>query len=264
MNTYKNKYLKYKNKYLSLKNQLAGASNASELPITNKKGKRKREDEDENKNYECPICLEQMDKNYLNTTKCEHNHYFHTECIIESCKSNSNTCRCPLCRSENLTPPLDLTHTHPSHLTPSLIIRENLDRDFLLESFPDLQNRNRIYYNFTGFESIDPNAFQGLTNLNIIDIELNLIEHIEANTFSNLTGLKKIYLSTNHITTINSGAFQGSTNLKIIDLGYNNISNINPATFQNLPNLETVILSENPITNINELRTQYPNINFVM
>lgn len=49
-------------------------------------------------NPECSICLEKIKKSNLLYTKC--NHFFCDSCIITYFKTNNNTKKCPLCRTE--------------------------------------------------------------------------------------------------------------------------------------------------------------------
>jgi Leucine-rich repeat (LRR) protein len=113
-----------------------------------------------------------------------------------------------------------------------------------------------------------------------INLSYNQITDISSSPFYYIGDLQKIDLSHNKITNINLNAFKCEKNtneswlntqayylnktLKIIDLSFNKIVSIDLNALTKLEVLETVILSENPITNIADLRSTFPNIEFII
>ena len=82
-----------------------------------------------------------------------------------------------------------------------------------------------------------------------IDLTQYDIDSIDPNTFTDLLNLNELYLGNNLLTNIdNSTTFSGLNNLKILNLSNNQLVLLSKNIFDGLLNLESVYLSQNPIS----------------
>jgi protein phosphatase 1 regulatory subunit 7 len=99
----------------------------------------------------------------------------------------------------------------------------------------NLTNSNYFYINKTTFE--------GLINLNKLDLSYNFLAELNTDLFTDLINLKELNLSFNIIKQINISS--SLNNLLILDLKKNDISKIESKNFFILDNMIRLDLSEN-------------------
>jgi len=105
---------------------------------------------------------------------------------------------------------------------------------------------------FRGLEEINPATFNGLINLEEIDISHNRIEKIEPDLFKNLVNLKKINLSFNSLDEIHPASFVGLINLEEIDLSFNTfLENFDIDLSNGLDSLKSIKLDHTEVTSLN-------------
>ena len=114
----------------------------------------------------------------------------------------------------------------------------------------ELIEKTTIHIQFKKITTIEYGAFNGLLNLEILELTTNKISTIEGGAFNGLTNLKELDLKSNQITIIQSGTFNGLTNLQELHLSYNQIETIEPDSFNGLTNLKGLDLSYNLINTI--------------
>ncbi|XP_062587593.1 leucine-rich repeat transmembrane neuronal protein 2-like [Saccostrea cucullata] len=100
--------------------------------------------------------------------------------------------------------------------------------------------------------NLEDNAFDGLSNLKELNLQLNQITTLEDNAFHGLSNLKTLVLSNNRITTVQDNAFAGLHNLSYLSLYRNQISAIPNNVFKELPNLKTLHIFSNNITTLDK------------
>jgi Leucine-rich repeat (LRR) protein len=71
---------------------------------------------------------------------------------------------------------------------------------------------------FNGIKSVNPSTFNGLNNLEILDLTKNKVDLIVKGMFQNIPNLKILYLSQNPIQDISDSAFSDLQNLPHLDL----------------------------------------------
>ena len=128
--------------------------------------------------------------------------------------------------------------------------RKEINEKIPAGAFQGLSNLDRLDLDRNLIKEIEAGAFQGLSNLKELDLEYNKITEIETGTFQGLSNLEELELSDNQIKEMKAGTFQGLSNLKILQLHGNQITEIETGTFQGLSNLKGLILNDNQITEI--------------
>ena len=101
--------------------------------------------------------------------------------------------------------------------------------------------RNRI-------ATVHAEAFNGLTALEVLDLNANAITSLDADIFDGLTNLTSLTLNANGITTLDADIFDGLTALEVLDLSFNNfnpITSLDADIFDGLTNLTILSLSDN-------------------
>ena len=93
-----------------------------------------------------------------------------------------------------------------------------LTRDLLEEWYgaDELAKKESLYLRGRGITSIDPQTFNGLINLQTIELYNNLLTEIDSETFKGLINLYSLSLFTNQISRIDPKAFKIPRNLKFI------------------------------------------------
>ncbi|CAO1294620.1 unnamed protein product [Diamesa serratosioi] len=97
----------------------------------------------------------------------------------------------------------------------------------------------------TSLVEIKSQDFDGMMELEHLEISLNLLTSLPINTFSKLTKLRTINLSWNQINTIQNGVFSNNLNLESLFLYENNIKFLGSTLFDGLPMLNIVNLENN-------------------
>ena len=96
--------------------------------------------------------------------------------------------------------------------------------------------------------SIKSGDFEGLTNLQVLDLGFNKITSIENGSFHGLANLEVLSLVGNELWRIESGQFAGLNNLETLILFSNRIQSIEDGAFEGLSNLQDLLLHDNLLT----------------
>ena len=100
-----------------------------------------------------------------------------------------------------------------------------LNRGYLEYWYPSYETATKIDLTQYDIDSIDPNTFAQLVNLNELYLGNNLINNIDnASTFDSLINLRVLSLSNNQLVSLNQNIFYGLTNLESVYLDRNPIS----------------------------------------
>uniref|UniRef100_A0A7E4UNE6 Leucine-rich repeat domain-containing protein n=1 Tax=Panagrellus redivivus TaxID=6233 RepID=A0A7E4UNE6_PANRE len=98
--------------------------------------------------------------------------------------------------------------------------------------------KNLKEWTLTGcsLKAINDTPFEGLGNLEELDIRVNLIENIEPGTFEPLRNLRKLSLAGNFLreSMFDSNVFEGLESLEFLDLGWNEIKVLHAGVFDSL------------------------------
>lgn len=99
-------------------------------------------------------------------------------------------------------------------------------------------------------ETIQDNAFVGLTCVNILDLSQNKIRNISENKFRGLHVIKELHLSSNKLEEIHGNPFILLRTLKYLDMSDNQIKYLSSKSFVELLHLEILDLHQNLLTTI--------------
>ncbi|CRL03512.1 CLUMA_CG016167, isoform A [Clunio marinus] len=167
------------------------------------------------------------------------------------------------CLIANLTSTLEQVTTLPeNHSIKSFEV-------YLVKNFERWSLRNKYFHLPENISSIFPeliqykvkyskvrdiikNNFQGLTKLEVLELENNKIVGIRRGVFGGLTSLIVLNLAGNEMEYIQKEAFVGLDKLEVLDLNTNSFLKISRTVFKGLTSLETLDLSTNSIETIDE------------
>ncbi|XP_029944975.1 vasorin b [Salarias fasciatus] len=107
-----------------------------------------------------------------------------------------------------------------------------------------------LYLFSNGIESLATEDFDGLENLEMLDLSQNKLTQLPDRVFEPLTSLRNLDLSSNQITHISEECFQGMALLERLYLYGNHIKTIHPAAFNVFENLLELKLQGNQLTSL--------------
>ena len=94
---------------------------------------------------------------------------------------------------------------------------------------------------------VQKNAFADLHKLKFLILSNNYLKRVDAKIFDKLTGLTELNLSRNEILGVHKNAFSNLAALTFLDLSFNKLKSIKAKTYTSLVNLQTLYLHENTI-----------------
>ncbi|XP_054615295.1 vasorin b [Dunckerocampus dactyliophorus] len=107
-----------------------------------------------------------------------------------------------------------------------------------------------LYLFANGIEGLSTEDFDGLENLEMLDLSQNKLTELPDRVFETLASLRNLDLSANQITQISEDCFQGMALLERLYLYSNHIKTIHPAAFNGLENLLELKLQGNQLTSL--------------
>lgn len=118
------------------------------------------------------------------------------------------------------------------------------------DTFRSCVNLEEIYLYNNKLQTLDKNAFVGLSKLWRLDLGANLITEIQTELLHPLTNLTILMLMKNNIITIQPNAFQSLHKLWYLNLDGSELTEVNSVMLAPLVNLEQLYLHNNAITTI--------------
>ncbi|XP_041672916.1 vasorin b [Cheilinus undulatus] len=107
-----------------------------------------------------------------------------------------------------------------------------------------------LYLFANGIEGLKTEDFNGMENLEMLDLSQNKLTELPERVFEPLTSLRNLDLSSNQITHISEECFHGMALLERLYLYSNYIEAIHPAAFNGLENLLELKLQGNRLTSL--------------
>ena len=92
--------------------------------------------------------------------------------------------------------------------------------------------------------------FQGLANLQLLNLTRNALKTLPENVLDGLTELDTLYLADNSLTALPNGVFNDLVDLTNLQLGINSLTALPDGVFDNLDELELLSLSRNELTEL--------------
>lgn len=108
---------------------------------------------------------------------------------------------------------------------------------------------------------LPPDCFDGLPNLENLDLRSNRLKTLPDKIFLKNVNLVYLSLSNNTLESIKNGWFEKKLNLKKLDLSDNRITSINEAIFAQLLALTELNLGGNRVVALPNLKTSAINVN---
>ena len=162
--------------------------------------------------------------------------------------SNTGLCNIPL--AEAFQEQVDLTELY----------LDGNQLDYLIQGvFQHLTNLQELYLHRNALTVLQNTKtkpvitlFQGLENLEVLNLKSNNLHYLEHDVFVPTRNLKELFLASNNLTELQTGVFNNLTRLETLDLGYNQISHLQQGLFNDLFNLELLDLRRNTLQSLEE------------
>ncbi len=109
----------------------------------------------------------------------------------------------------------------------SPLLAFNLDRSNLHDVCGcDISSTDQIWAPSLGIQSVNPDTFQGLTNIRQINFDGNQLTFIDGNIFSGLFNLRVIDLQRNQLSSLSSNLFSSLSKLDQLWFWKNKITSL--------------------------------------
>ena len=122
------------------------------------------------------------------------------------------------------------------------------DRDNICQRFNALSSDGTACnLSNRGIKSLRSGDFNGLSNLEDLDLYSNKLSNLPANIFAGLSNLQNLDLHSNNLSSLPANIFAGLSNLQNLDLYSNNLSSLPANVFAGLSNLQELYLQGNSL-----------------
>ena len=101
-----------------------------------------------------------------------------------------------------------------------------------------------------GISVLQAGDFDGLSNLNFLDLQHNSLKSLPQGVFDDLTRMNRLRLNNNQLTELSPGIFTGLTGLENLHLGSNNLATVPATLLANNANLVFMSLFSNGLTEL--------------
>ena len=153
---------------------------------------------------------------------------------------------------------LEISHNHLTNLSNvpwclnsvNLTVEFNPGLDLNECKLPPLDLESRVSLRGNGLLKINPDIFNKVKTLQVIDLSQNKLEDIPAQIFKNNTVLRDINLANNNFQFFALGTFQELRQLRTVDLSNNNIHTLQNGLLSGSVNLEEIYLQNNSLKQI--------------
>ena len=132
----------------------------------------------------------------------------------------------------------------------SLDLSSKLISSLLADDFDGLTNLETLNLYRNNLTLLPSDLFDGLTNLTTLSLELNDLTSIPSAIFDDLTSLRTLDLDGNKLTTLPENIFDNLTSLVGLQLQFNDINTLPGELFKELTNLDQLRLDHNELSTL--------------
>lgn len=137
-----------------------------------------------------------------------------------------------------------------SRLT-ELILTGNELSELSENSFRSVTQLKHLELDLNHLSKLSP-ALQGLSSLEILDLNSNFISELHCLDFHNMTRLTNLNLNHNRISNLQGCVFQNRNNLKVLNIGENAVFTVDNTFKVNLQKLEYLNVHNNALINLHQ------------
>lgn len=117
-------------------------------------------------------------------------------------------------------------------------------------TFVGLGKLKNLYLDNIGIQSLEADAFNGLSSLQTLDITLNYINGIKPHTFEHCKNLTSLKISDNFLSKLEDNSFSGLQKLNSLDVSLNKLKKLPAGPFHHLKELELFVATSNNLQTI--------------
>ncbi len=150
--------------------------------------------------------------------------------------------------AQTTPPPADTVNSPGSvlHGRTTVVANRILQQLDGITQYNQVTNQNQLHgiISITAqLTSLQAGDFEGLVNLQTLDLDSYRLTSLPAGVFDELVNLQTLDLSDNEITNLPSGIFDELANLQTLNLGYNGLTSLPAGVFDELVNLQGLYFS---------------------
>jgi Leucine-rich repeat (LRR) protein len=123
----------------------------------------------------------------------------------------------------------------------------NYVENLVAGQFKKLPNLKRMLLRESGIEKVDELAFEGLTQVEILDLSKNYLRKLPENFFKDLVNLQDLNLELNKFKNLPANIFKYNEKLKVLRLNKNLLTQIPTGLFHPLVKLQLLSLAYNQL-----------------
>ena len=146
----------------------------------------------------------------------------------------------------------DVTNTQLAAINGSLNLTDQGLTSLKMGDFDGLPNLQRLDLQTNSLTALPEDVFLGLTNLFNLSVRNNSLTALPEDVFLGLTNLQNLSVNANALTALPKDVFLGLTNLQILDLSYNSLTALPEDVFRDLDKLHLLFLGDNSLTALPE------------
>ena len=155
-------------------------------------------------------------------------------------------------RISGITDCRNVTSSHLSGITGKLDVSRRRLTSLQENDFDGLSNLEELDLYSNSLNSLHEDIFDGLSSLETIWLSNNSLRSLSEDIFDGLSSLDTLYLNNNSLSSLHEDIFNGLTALTELRLTSNGLSSLDEDIFNRLSNLENLNLSNNSLSNLDE------------
>ena len=144
----------------------------------------------------------------------------------------------------------DVTEEHLAAVTGDLLLELRGITTLKAGDFDGLSNLNGLDLQHNQLTTLPDGVFDDLANLGWLRLNDNQLTALPAGIFANMTKVKSLYLRRNSLTAVPAGLFATNSNLLTVSLDKNELTGVPADLFDGLTRLQTLHLNGNELTTL--------------